>query len=122
MKKLLLILAMASVMTACKKEEEEPTKAANFIVTSQVWGVTSYNSPFITVTVKNNGTGTGYNLSVTYSAMSGNTIVDTGTAYPANLGDIGAGQSAVDDAIFFGITPAQANQYTYTYKTTWLNR
>lgn len=98
-------------------------KPAHVIVTAQSNFVTSYNSPAILFTVKNDGEKTAYNISVKVNALQGSTIMDNATAFPANLGDILAGQSAQDDAVFFNLTPAQAAALTYsTPVITWLER
>lgn len=98
-------------------------KPAHFVVTGQVKIITSYGSPGIIITVKNDGESTGYNVSAVVNALNGTVIIDTGTAFPANLRDILPDQSAQDDAIFFKITPAQAVALTYSVPVvTWLSR
>lgn len=107
-----------SAICSCKKEK--PKTPANFVITNETWGIKSYGSVYVSVTVKNTGELTGYNVAVDYQLKNGNTIIDTGTAHPANLGDIQGGISATDEAVFFNTTSTAG--MTYTYKTTWLNR
>lgn len=117
--------ATNSVGTAYGDEETFTTKKkpAHFVVTSQTVTTTSYGNHVIIVTIKNDGETTGYNTKVVINALQGTTIVDTGTAFPANHGDILPGQSAADDAVFFNLTPQQAATLTFsTPVITWLSK
>lgn len=98
-------------------------KPAKLVVTSQTATTTSYDRPAIIFIVKNEGEKTGYNVKVAINAMQGSTIVDNASAFPANLGDILAGQSAQDVAVFFNLTPAQVSSLTFsTPVVTWLDK
>lgn len=117
--------AINKVGTAYGKEITFKTlaKPAHFIVTSQSNFVTDYNRPAILVTIKNDGESTGYNVGVDINALQGSTIIDKGTAFPADLGDILPGQSAQDDAVFFKLTPSQVAGLTFsTPVITWLTK
>ena len=98
-------------------------KVAHFIVTNQLLITTSFGSPGIKITIKNDGAATGYNVSVVVNALDNLVIVDSGTAFPANLGDILPGQSAQDNAVFFKLTPSQIGALKYSVPViTWLSR
>src|ERR1035437_8298 len=123
-KSIIAIVSITIFLGACssKKDDPQPTpQAAHFTITSSSWSMTSYGSPQLKITVKNDGTGTGYNLDCEVKAMSGNTIVDVAHAFPANLGNITVGQSAMDYAVFFNLTPQQSSTCTFTTNLTWLN-
>ena len=85
--------------------------------------MTTSDSPAILVTVKNDGETTGYNVGVVITALQDSVTIDTGNAYPANLGDILPGQSVQDDAAFFKLTAAQVTTITFsTPVITWLSK
>jgi hypothetical protein len=57
--------------------------------------------------VRNTGPVTGYNCGIdfrAYSDASRTTIIDTAHGFPPDLGDIGSGQRAYYEAIFFNLT------------------
>jgi hypothetical protein len=89
-------------------------KPAHFITVSVVTSTTTFGSYAVDVTIKNDGESTGYNAKAVINALQGTTIIDTGMAFPANLGDILPGQSAKDQAVFFNLTPAQAASLTFS--------
>ena len=95
---------------------------ANFIITSVVKTTTSYNSPSLTITVKNIGNATGYNVGCTSNARNAaGTIIDTALTFYAGLGDIAVNNSAQDEGVFFKLN--SHNDYTsLTHSCTWLTR
>jgi len=85
--------------------------------------MTSYNCPQFTGYVKNVGTVTGYNCGIDFRAYSDpnrTTIIDTASGFPADLGEIGPGQRAYYEAVFFNLT-AWNQVKSWDYKITWLN-
>lgn len=121
MRYLAVMLIIVLLVSGCKEKVAAPPPEAEFTVTGASAIMTSFNRPAIRVTIKNTGNATGYNVGVTIQAISGNTIVDTGHAFPGDLGNIAPGQSAVDDAVFFNLT----NHSDYTRTETeidWLTR
>ena len=82
----------------------------------------SYGSCFLSGQVRNDGNYTGWNIMVTFTAYGdGDVILDTASGFPANLGDIPPGVSAVFEAIFFDVKRWK-NIKKYTWKTEWLTR
>jgi hypothetical protein len=86
--------------------------------------MTSYDCPMLTGYVRNNGTVTGYNCGIEFRAYSDSnytTIIDTAHGFPADLGDIGPGQRAYYEAVFFNLKSWDQVK-SMDYKITWLNR
>lgn len=95
---------------------------ANFVLVSYTKDMTSYNCPVINGTVRNDGNKTGWNVMISWSAYNANnTIIDTASGFPANLGDIPPGVSALFSAVFFNLSNwSQISKLTWTM--TWLDR
>jgi hypothetical protein len=95
---------------------------AKIEVVSSTPVTTSYNKPSLTITAKNTGLATGYNASCTaYAHNSAGTTISTATAFLASLGDIGVGQTAIGEAVFFDLN--SHNDYAgLTFDCTWLTR
>ena len=110
-----MIIVLTFASTGCDENE----KSADFEIVNISTGMTSYDCPYIEITVKNTGNKTGYNVSCDVKAISGSTIIDTGFAYFANGADIGAGMSAVDDAIFFDLS-SHGDYDRIEYDLDWL--
>jgi len=91
---------------------------AEFVIISRQTGMTTYDTPTMTLTVKNVGSAPGYNLSCDIQVKKGNTIIGSGWAYFAGGGDIDPGEQAQDEAIFRGLT-SLAN-CELSYKLNWL--
>lgn len=107
-------------VTASCKFEIKP-RAYFTLVSYDKTRYTSYDRPKITGEVRNDGNLTGYNVMIEFQAYKGNTIIDTASGFPADLGDIRVGFSAVFEAVFFNLH----RHYEYDslmYKITWLNR
>jgi len=85
------------------------------LLVSWTKSMTSYNCPQILGTIKNISDKTIYNVGIDFFAYnSANTIIDTASGFPANLGNIPAGTSATFDAIFFKLTAwSQIDHVTY---------
>lgn len=92
---------------------------ASFILTSDVCGYTGYGCCRITGTVKNVGEATGYNVGIVFQAYFADIIIDTALGFPADLGNIPVGVSALYEAIFFDTYNWALISY-YTYEITWL--
>lgn len=122
MKKFVLILFLLLVIFRCESLlEPKEEKEAHFIITSKTTGIKSYGSPYVKITVKNDGDATGYNVSCDVQAKRGNLIVDSGFAYFANGGNIRVGESAQDEAIFFDLN--SHNDYdNLVYDLDWLTK
>jgi hypothetical protein len=92
------------------------TAAANFVLVGYSKDMTSYHCPVINGTVRNDGNATGYNVMISWSAYNAaNTIIDTASGFPADLGNIPVGVSAVFDAVFFKLTAwSQISKLTWT--------
>ena len=110
-----LIIIITIFSFSCGVDEAE------FIITSKVLGIKSYGSPTVTITVKNIGNKTGYNVSCDVQAKRGNTIVDAGFAYFVNGGSIQPNESAIDEAIFFDLN-SHSDYDRLEYKLSWLER
>ncbi len=85
--------------------------------------MTSYDRPYFEGYVRNDGSVTGYNVMIefhAYSDTSKHTIIDTANGFPADLGNIGPGQRAYYEAIFFHLTKWEQVK-AYDYVITWLN-
>jgi len=85
---------------------------------------TSYDRPQFEGYVGNFGTGTGYNCMVEIACCSDenkNTIIDTASGFPADLGDIKPGQNAYFDAVAFNCESHDQIK-SYEVKITWLDR
>ena len=99
---------------------DTPTREASFILVSSTQGYTSYGCCEITGTVKNVGQATGYNVMIEFQAYNANnTIIDTASGFPADLGNIPVGVSATFDAVFFELYNWNVIAKT-TYEITWL--
>ncbi len=95
---------------------------AKFDVMSVKKTTTSYSRPSLTITVKNIGDATGYNVSCDANALdSAGIIIDTAQAFFAELGDITVGQSALDEAVFFNLS-SHDDYVSLTYNCDWLTR
>ncbi len=109
------------LLAGCGIFEPDEPKEPSFAVTSTVKGMKDYGSPFVTITVKNIGNATGYNVSCDVLAKKGNLIVDSGFAYFANGASIDPGESAVDEAIFFDLD-SHSDYDKLEYELDWLKR
>ena len=118
-RKAITIIVFTSLLTSC--DFFEPPPAADFEITNVLKGMKSYGSPFLTLTVKNVGNGTGYNVSCDVYAKIGNTIVDDGFAYFAGGGNIDPGESAIDEAIFFDLE-SHSDYTSLEYNLDWIDR
>ncbi|MCK4578674.1 MAG: hypothetical protein KAU50_07780 [Candidatus Marinimicrobia bacterium] len=114
-------LFWAALITSCGILEPEEEKKAKVEVISTTKGMKSYNSPFITITIKNTGNATAYNVSCDVQAIRGNLIVDSGFAYFAGGGDIRPGMSAVDEAIFFDLE-SHSDYDRLEYELDWIQK
>ena len=113
MRYLLIILSIFSL--SCAED------TAEFSITSKSLGTKSYGSPYVTITFKNIGEETGYNVSCDVQAKKGNTIVDAGFAYFVNGGSISPGESAISEAIFFDLD-SHSDYDKLEYELDWLTR
>lgn len=99
--------------------------AANIVLDGSLSATyTSYHSPQFEGYVKNTGNRTGYNCKVAitcYSDAAQTTIIDTANGFPANLGDIQAGERAYFNAVCFDLDSHSQIQGTRV-NITWLNR
>ncbi len=123
MKRLFLVLALGLgvLLTGCSDSPFAP-KEAEFEITDTSYGMTSYDCPYVQITVKNVGNATGYNAACyAHAKNSGGTIIDTGFAYFAGGGDIDPGESAQDDAIFFDLS-SWSEIASVEYDLSWLTR
>jgi len=117
---LLILIIFSSLLILISCERDEPKKAKYEIIGTTT-GMKSYGSPFITITVKNTGNATGYNVACDVQAKKGSLIVDSGFAYFANGSDISPGESAKDEAIFFNLD--SHNDYDkLEYDLDWLTK
>jgi hypothetical protein len=95
---------------------------ANFVIISVAKTMTTFNRPSLTITVNNNGTATGYNVSCdAHARNSAGTIIDTAQAFFAGLGNIVVGDSALDEAVFFNLN-THTDYVSITYDCSWLTR
>ena len=94
------------------------TSGPKFTIVDREYGMTTYGRPKVTITVRNTGNATGYNVACDVQAKKNNTIIDSGFAYFANGGNIAPGEKAQEDAIFFELTSLDG--YELTYDLTWL--
>ena len=119
----LFITALITIsINACDNEETLALpEEADFFITSKTLGIKSYGSPFVTITVRNIGSATGYNVSCDVQAKVGNTIIDAGFAFFANGGNIISGESALDDAIFFKLE-SHSDYDSLEFELSWLTR
>jgi len=84
-------------------------------------GTTSFGAPSIKGTVTNyHARITVYNVGCNVHAIDGNTIVDTASLFPAGLGDIRPGQSAVDEGVFFALN--SLDNLEFQWDCSWLER
>jgi len=103
-----------------KECEVKVKKQAYFELVSYSYGYKSYGCCYIEGKVKNIGNATGYNVMITFSAYNASdTIIDTANGFPANLGNIPVGVSAVFDAVFFDTYDWNLIAKV-TYEITWL--
>ena len=114
-------IAILIILASCDIFEPEEPKKPKFEITNTVKGMTSYDCPKITITVKNTGNATGYNVSCDVQAIRGSTIIDDGFAYFASGGDIDPGMSAVDEAIFFDLS-SHSDYDRLEYELDWLEK
>lgn len=121
LKPLIRFLFWAILITSCGILDPEEEKKAEFEVTSVTKGMKSYGSPFITLTVKNTGNATAYNVSCDVQAIKGTLIIDSGFAYFAGGNDIRAGMGAVDEAIFFDLE-SHSDYDRLEYELDWIQR
>jgi len=119
LKKLILLVLLLLIIFSCDSILEP--KEAHFIITSKTTGMKSYGSPYVKITVKNDGNVTGYNVSCDVKAKKGNMIVDSGFAYFANGGNISVGESAQDEAIFFNLD-SHSDYDNLVYDLDWLTK
>jgi hypothetical protein len=95
---------------------------AVMVLASYSYTMTTYHCPKIDGTVRNDGNLTGWNTMISFQALNSvNTILDTANGFPADLGDIRPGQSAVFEAVFFSLYSwSQIDHVQYTID--WLDR
>ena len=94
---------------------------AHFVITATSAELSSSGTPYISITIKNIGNKTGWNVACTVYAKKGNFIVDTGRAFFAGLGSIRSGDKTSDDAFFFNLN--SHDEYdTLEYELDWLTR
>ena len=128
-KKMLLVFLCFTLfltMPGCKKKLPTspdipiPVLEASFILVSSTQGYTGYGCCEITGIVKNVGNATGYNVMIEFQAYNANdVIIDTANGFPADLGNIPVGVSAMFDAVFFETYYWSSISKT-TYEITWL--
>ena len=94
---------------------------ADFEIVSKEFGTKSYGNPYVLITVKNIGRGTGYNVSCDVQAKRGGVIIDSGFAYFAGGGDITSGERASDEAIFFKLR-SHREYDSLEYNLSWLDQ
>ena len=116
-----LFLIALAIFASCDIFEPEEPKKPKFEIVSIAKGMKTYGSPFVTLTVKNTGNATGYNVSCDVQAIKGSLIVDDGFAYFAGGGDIKPGMSAVDEAIFFDLN-SHSDYDRLEYDLDWLEK
>lgn len=119
------IIVFLLCVTGCifdDSSKKPDIKLARFEIIETELGMTSYDSPYILITVKNIGNAIGYNVSCDVHALNdSNVIIDTGSAYFAGLEDIKPEQMAQDDAIFFDLK-SHDDYVTLDYNLSWLTR
>ena len=127
--KFLILIGLLVLLYSCQSESptapEPPKPQANIVLDGDFTkSMTSYDRPQFSGYVKNTGNATGYNCMIEIKAYPNSdkiTIIDTAKGFPADLGDIGPGQRAYFEAVFFNLT--SLNQIVaYDYKITWLDR
>ena len=117
------VLFLLLAMIACGGGGgDDSSPQTTFSITSVEKTMTSFNRPSLTITIKNTGGDTGYNVSCDANALdSTGKILDTASAYFANLGNIEVQQSAIDEAVFYKLT--SHNDYaSLDYDCSWLTR
>lgn len=78
----------------------------------------SYGSPYVEITVKNDGDATGHLVTCDVYAKKGNIIVDTALAIFAGGSSIKPGESAIDEAIFFDLD-SNSDYDVLSYELDW---
>lgn len=127
--KVLILIGLLIFLYSCKGESPTapapPMPHATIVLDGDFTkSMTDYNRPQFSGYVKNTGNATGYNCMIEIKAYPNTdkiTIIDTANGFPANLGDIGVGQRAYFEAVFFNLT-ALNQIVAYDYKITWLDR
>ncbi len=105
MRYLIFTFVVVALLVGCGQDTPTapaPVAEVKIVMTEKT--MKSYGAPAILVTVKNTGNQTVYNVSVEVQAIKNGIIIDGSNAYPANLGKIFPGESAVDEAILFELT------------------
>lgn len=96
--------------------QRSTTVNVRICLVSWVKRMKSYGCPYVEGMVQNIGDKPIYNVKITWSAFNGfNTIIDTASGFPADLGTISPGVSALFEAVFFGLNSwDQIDHLTYT--------
>jgi len=125
--KYLILLILCLLLFSCESSTTSPPPepAAKIVLDGDFTkSMTSYDRPQFSGYVKNTGNATGYNCMIEIHAYSDSnkiTIIDTAKGFPADLGDIGAGQRAYFEAVFFNLTSLD-QIISDDYKISWLDR
>jgi hypothetical protein len=116
------VLFLLLALVACGGGGDDSLPQTTFSIVNVEKTMTTFNRPSLMITIKNTGGDTGYNVSCDAHALdSTGKIIDTASAYFANLGNIEVAQSAIDEAVFFNL--ASHNDYaSIDYDCTWLTR
>jgi hypothetical protein len=95
---------------------------ANFQMIAIDKTMQSYGSPSLTITIKNVGSATGYNVGCnSYARNASNTIIDTAKTFYAGLGNIAVNDTAQDVGVFFNLK-SHDDYKTLTHECSWLTR
>lgn len=101
---------------------DDSAPQAKFEIISVEKTIFNSSHPSLMITVKNTGEATGYNVGCdAHAKNAAGTIIDTGQAFFAGLGNIGVGQSAQDEAVFFKLA-SHADYTSIDYDCSWLTR
>jgi hypothetical protein len=127
MKRLFVLTAIVYMLLslALCKSIFGPDAAAKIVIDGQLSiNLTSYGCPVFQGWVKNTGEKTAYNCMVkviVYSDSAKRNIIDSGSGFPANLGDITPGTRAYFEAVCFNLS-AVSQVIAYDTDITWLER
>lgn len=114
---ILVVLLFVALWVGCgSDDEEESEKLADFMVVSEIKGVTEFGTGYVKFTIENVGTVPAHNVSCTVYAKSGNTILDIGIAYFAVGGSILPGERAESDVTFLKLSSLANLTLEYEFK------